>query len=235
MNRFAVLWVFATLFGVVTDELWAQTQQQVSTKLSPPQKEPWLSYEEMHEENVSNFIRRPGMGFSRLVTVIETAEKDEKNLLDSAMSRRVVIGRRQYAIKNIELVGTSKHNPPIVFSNPIVHSVYGQPATEAPKESTSTPTAQKRSAAQQATSTLAPQSSEPVPETKRFQYRDLSEYELEVISALNKGGEISVQTVGNDRIVIAPIRAKEDCLRCHEGSKTGDVLGAFRYHLSPLE
>lgn len=235
MNRFAVLWVFTTLFGVVTGELWAQTQQQVSTKLGPTQKEPWLSYEEMHEENVSNFIQRPGMGFSRIVTVIETAEKDEKNLLESAMSRRVAIGKRLYSVKNIELIGTSKHNPPVVFSNPIVHSVYGQPAIDAPKESISTATAQKRSAAQQATSTQARQSSEPAPESKRYQYRELTEYELEVISALHKGGEISVQSAGKDRIVIAPIRAKEDCIRCHEGSKTGDVLGAFRYHLIPAE
>ena len=60
--------------------------------------------------------------------------------------------------------------------------------------------------------------------------RTLTEFEERALAAFRKGRDIAVDASkdGPDACVGA-IRATRTCVECHEGSKTGDLLGAFSY------
>ena len=66
------------------------------------------------------------------------------------------------------------------------------------------------------------------------QTRPLTTFEERAISELTAGEDVAVQSDPTGRAIVGALRAKEDCLRCH-GGKTGDVLGALSYRLTPAE
>ena len=43
---------------------------------------------------------------------------------------------------------------------------------------------------------------------------------------------VSVQVEKSGRFVVGALRAKQDCVQCHAGYKTGDLLGALSYRLT---
>jgi hypothetical protein len=62
--------------------------------------------------------------------------------------------------------------------------------------------------------------------------RPLSAFEKRAIAELTAGEDVAVESDYNGRLVVGALRAQEDCLKCH-GAKTGDVLGALVYRLTP--
>ena len=195
----------------------ADEKQLGSPKVRTRTTSPWQSYESMHEDNVDKFIKSPGLGMSRRVDTVEDAKEDEKESVASALSRQVSIGDQVFSIKSIELIGIAKHDPPVMFLNPIVHSI-------SPKEQPLEAEASK--------DTLSQQQSTAANKATKHDFRELTDYEQAVISTFRKGGELTIRAVKNDRVVLGPIRAKQDCIQCHEGTKKGDVLGAFSYRLT---
>ena len=63
--------------------------------------------------------------------------------------------------------------------------------------------------------------------------RTLTAFEERALSDFRKGRDIAVDASkdGPDACVGA-IRATRTCIECHDGSKTGDLLGAFSYRFS---
>ena len=63
--------------------------------------------------------------------------------------------------------------------------------------------------------------------------RTLTAFEERALSDFRKGRDIAVDATkdGPDACVGA-IRATRTCLECHDGSKTGDLLGAFSYRFT---
>ena len=175
----------------------------VNTRAVPP----WQSYESMHEDNVHQFIKSPGLGMSRLVETLKKAEKDETESVAIALSRRVSIGDQLFSIKNIELIGVAKHDPPVMFRNPIVHSI--SPKAQTPEASEDTISQQQSSVDNKAT---------------KHDFRELTDFEQAVITTFRKGGWLSIRADESDRVVLGPIRARQECISCHEGTKKGDVL-----------
>jgi hypothetical protein len=62
--------------------------------------------------------------------------------------------------------------------------------------------------------------------------RPLTPFEERAIAELKAGEDVAVETDHTGRVVVGALRAQEDCLKCH-GGKTGDVLGALSYRLTP--
>jgi len=66
------------------------------------------------------------------------------------------------------------------------------------------------------------------------QTRALTDYEQTALGDLRSGKEvIFTPDSAGGRIVIGAIRADPSCLECHSSAKSGDLLGAFSYHLQP--
>jgi len=65
--------------------------------------------------------------------------------------------------------------------------------------------------------------------------RELTMAEQLALDALKQGSELFVEQEGDGQRVVGAVRASDRCLRCHEGSRHGDVLGAFTYRLVPLK
>jgi hypothetical protein len=60
--------------------------------------------------------------------------------------------------------------------------------------------------------------------------RALADFER---TALRDGQEVVAGTSRNERFVVGAVRATEEgCLRCHAGTKSGDLLGALSYRLT---
>jgi len=66
------------------------------------------------------------------------------------------------------------------------------------------------------------------------QTRPLTSFESRAVAELIAGEDVAVEANQAGRFVVGALRAKEDCLKCH-GGKTGDVLGALSYRLTPAE
>ena len=65
--------------------------------------------------------------------------------------------------------------------------------------------------------------------------RGLTDFEEKALHDLVVSNDVSVQTEKGSLVVVGAVRAQSECLECHPGSKTGDLLGAFSYHLSPVD
>jgi hypothetical protein len=60
--------------------------------------------------------------------------------------------------------------------------------------------------------------------------RPLDRFELEGLKALQEGEDLYYRGSDEKARMIGSIRAVEQCLKCHGGSR-GDLLGAFSYGL----
>jgi len=73
-----------------------------------------------------------------------------------------------------------------------------------------------------------------------FNVRELEVFEMKAVRALRKdasllpGDALSGRKDGKMHFLGA-ITAEKDCLKCHEGKREGDLLGAFTWGLSPVE
>ena len=63
-----------------------------------------------------------------------------------------------------------------------------------------------------------------------FKTRGLDALETAALAKLKKGDEIVVTDVSDHVHIVGAIRAKKDCMGCHE-CKEGTLLGAFSYDL----
>lgn len=218
----------ATVFCLADEK-----QQRESNQVGTQTRLPWQSYESMHEDSVHQFIKSPGLGMSRLVETLKRAETEETKSLETVMSRRVSIGDRLFLIKSIELIGIAKHDPPVVFRNPIVHSIRHKPDTrEGSVPETETP---NDTISQPQTSGPEQQSLAAIKAKTPYDFRKLTDYEQAVISTFRNGGDLTIRADEGDRVVLGPLRAQQECIKCHKGTKKGDVLGAFSYRLTPAD
>ena len=63
--------------------------------------------------------------------------------------------------------------------------------------------------------------------------RPLTTFEERAIADFRKGRDIAVDaSTGGPTTCVGAVRAKPTCLECHDGARTGDLLGAFSYGLS---
>ena len=63
--------------------------------------------------------------------------------------------------------------------------------------------------------------------------RSLTAFEERALTEFRKGRDIAVDaTKDGPEACAGAIRAKSTCLECHDGAKTGDLLGAFSYRFS---
>ena len=164
------------------------------------------SYEDMHEQYVEAFVESEGFGPSRI-----PRPKISKMV---RRPRSVVVGNKPLSVKSFELIGIAKHEPPVVHRNH-VHAM--------------DPVPKPQPAASQANPSGSPQNAVPqVPATRK-----LTGFEESALAMFRKGGDLGQGMDGSDRIVIGPIRATQQCVKCHEGTKSGDLMGAFTYRLAP--
>jgi len=65
--------------------------------------------------------------------------------------------------------------------------------------------------------------------------RGLTAFETRALKELQGGAELTTQRDRRGRTVVGAVRAREECLRCHnsngQGYQVGDLLGAFSYRL----
>jgi hypothetical protein len=65
--------------------------------------------------------------------------------------------------------------------------------------------------------------------------RELTSFEKRSVAAFRSGKSIDSAADGADTLAcVGAVRAKDTCLNCHEGRKTGDLLGAFTYRLKAM-
>jgi hypothetical protein len=69
-----------------------------------------------------------------------------------------------------------------------------------------------------------------VPEASR-ETRALTAFEAKAVDSLRGGGDIVVDEGPKRRLVVGALRADATCLKCHQGIKEGDLLGALSYRL----
>jgi hypothetical protein len=69
--------------------------------------------------------------------------------------------------------------------------------------------------------------------TASLNNRALTDFEESGIKQLQEGKQVVDQVVKTERLMLGAVRAEQSCIDCHTGSKIGDVLGAFSYHLVP--
>jgi hypothetical protein len=63
--------------------------------------------------------------------------------------------------------------------------------------------------------------------------RSLTAFEQRALTELSAGETVSVYVGNPERFVVGALRAQRGCLQCHGGHKTGDLLGALSYRLTP--
>ena len=68
--------------------------------------------------------------------------------------------------------------------------------------------------------------------SKLLESRPLTAFEERALGELKAGETVSVQVEKSGRFVVGALRAKQDCVQCHAGYKTGDLLGALSYRLT---
>lgn len=161
------------------------------------------SYEDMHDLFVADFTDEMGFGVSRIPRMFNRP-------------RSVVVGNKSQSITSFELIGIAKHETPVVHRH--YEHVKGVRGTAQPA---------KKPVNANATQQVAS------PESRET--RQLSEFEASALAVFRKGGELVQGFDKNkqDRLIVAPIRATQQCVKCHEGSQEGDMLGAFTYRLTP--
>jgi hypothetical protein len=65
--------------------------------------------------------------------------------------------------------------------------------------------------------------------------RELTTFEKQSVAAFLAGRSIDSAPDGADALAcVGAVRAKDTCLQCHDGKKTGDLLGAFTYRLKAI-
>lgn len=62
----------------------------------------------------------------------------------------------------------------------------------------------------------------------------LTDFEEKSLKEILAGKDVVSGMDNTGTLVIGALRAKDECLQCHQDKKTGDVLGALVYHLHPL-
>lgn len=115
-------------------------------------------------------------------------------------------GETPLHVADVALVGIAKHDPPVVFASPF------QGFLHAPD---------------------MPSGSE-IAVRPRPEGRPLTQDEQEAVRALEAGAPLRVRADGDGLRATGPIRARSECLACHKGKRTGELLGAFVYTLRPL-
>lgn len=115
-------------------------------------------------------------------------------------------GETPMHVVDVALIGIAKHDPPVVFASPF------QGFLHAPD---------------------LPSGSE-IAVRPRPEGRTLTPAEQAALRALEQGVPLWVRADGDDLRATGPIRARSECLACHKGKRTGELLGAFVYTLRPL-
>ena len=65
--------------------------------------------------------------------------------------------------------------------------------------------------------------------------RKLDGFELTALERLKTGADVVSQESGKTLRVFGAIKARKDCLGCHQQNKEGDMLGAFTYTLNLMD
>jgi hypothetical protein len=201
---------------------------------------------EIHERYVQEFVLRPGSGMARhhwepeqwvelvsgtttpLMTTRDQVFPGRNDLPVAAPAKSQESGRpgydyktetltfpsqktadvteRIWMLQGMQLVGLVNHDPPAVYNRPYVGQHFRENRSkveDAPPE------------------TLERQS---------LPHRGLDDFEAHALPELRKGNELVVQTSPDTMRLLGAIRAKAECLKCHEGVN-GRLLGAFTYTL----
>lgn len=122
------------------------------------------------------------------------------------MHRYRTQGQPSLWVANVELIGIAKHDPPVVFASPFQGFLH---APDMP-------------------------SADGIVVRPRPEGRPLTQIEREAVQALEAGAPLRVHADSDGLRATGPIRARGECLACHKGKRTGDLLGAFVYTLRPL-
>ena len=67
-------------------------------------------------------------------------------------------------------------------------------------------------------------------ELARAKVRELSDFEQQGLTTLQKGGELAADATLNRIYMLGAVRASKQCLECHDAQR-GELLGAFSYEL----
>lgn len=169
-----------------------------------------FSIEFMHMEAVSWFVGRPGFGMSRVKPVNEVYF-GTLPLLD----RKVNFMEETFAVKEMQLIGIAKHDPPVAFL--LEDSTASSPHRPAGKDR-----------------------GVPMSNMQDYKTRSLTEDEKRAIETLKADATQEVVVTGRvlslgpaPIVAVGPIRAGRSCLDCHD-AKEGELLGAFSYTLEPV-
>lgn len=78
-------------------------------------------------------------------------------------------------------------------------------------------------------------SSEKAAETKEVVKRELDDFEMVALNTLHKGEDLAAHSRDGHIRMLGAVRANASCIKCHDGAKEGDLLGAFSYTLREAE
>ena len=159
----------------------------------------WPSFEEMHKAYTKNFVDSEGFGISRIRTFDEPSE------------RRIRIEGKPYVVAKVQLIGLMSEKP-VVYESSWVNIL-------------------RKS-------------------LEKYEQRAMNDFEKLAVSKLKKGSELvwsfeeikppqdsavlspfellQIRTPSSKYELIAPLRASEECISCHDVNK-GDLLGAYSY------
>jgi hypothetical protein len=72
-------------------------------------------------------------------------------------------------------------------------------------------------------------------DSMREKTRDVTDFERTALASFRAGDDMAMAPVDNAGVLrcMGPLRAKADCVQCHQNKKNGDLLGAFSYTLRP--
>ena len=122
------------------------------------------------------------------------------------MRRYRTSGETPLYVADAALIGIAKHDPPVVFASPFEGFLH---APDMPSGSA-------------------------IAVRPRQEGRPLTQAERDAVRALEAGASLLVRADGDGLHATGPIRARGECLACHQGKREGDLLGAFVYTLRPL-
>lgn len=199
------------MLRVVTAFLVATGFMAVAWSESPPQRtsNP-ISLDAMHDLFVADFLNSEGFGPNRIPKT-EAPPKFEPPTV-------AILGQR-FTVKSRELIGIVKHDPPVVhqqYDHAVMSGANKPPESAAPQ-------------------VVVPEQNAKTVKKTPEKTRRLTKFERAALTLFRNGGELSYGIQGADRVVVGPIRATAQCMKCHENSKEGEILGALTYRLSAIE
>lgn len=180
----------------------------------------------IHAEHVEFFLRQPGAGFGRMVVIDWPVRSDWTELVSVSPSDRSLGGDRG---------GNGE-----VSYNPVTETLTLSDGTHRERRErvwllTDQQLVSLSTAAGPSVYLKSPQKQQELmkkkPDGASTPKRPLDEFETEALAKLRAGDEVALRSDDRRMRMLGAIRARKDCLSCHDQAKEGDLLGAFTYTL----